>query len=172
MAGPERGRFFMADRVACRRRGIAGIDGDVEGGKVSFRPVADVAQTRQNCVWIKRELNHTMTDKNHRRTNKPPVNQRHCPEEYRNGRAPASGKDTSSSHIGKTDYLDKSQSSWTGEAPLSGKRFCAHVSNDFTDGHRGMARAVAGAQKYVRSRIRFHENAEVKRLAKGIISDE
>ena len=30
----------------------------------------------------------------------------------------------------------------------------ASIGNDFTDGHRGMARAVAGAKKYVRSRVR------------------
>lgn len=113
-----------------------------------------------------------MTDKNHRRTNKSPVNQRYRPGEYRNGKAPIEGKDASSGHIGKTDYLDKSQMIWTGEALLSGKRFSAHIGNDFTDGHRGMARAVAGAQKFVRSRIRFHENAEVRRLAKGPTSDD
>lgn len=113
-----------------------------------------------------------MTDKNHRRRNKPPVNQRHRPEYYRNGRAPVEGKGASSGHVGKTDYLDKSQMTWNGEASLSGKRFSAHISNDFTNGHRGMARAVAGAQKFVRSRIRFHENAEVRRLAKGPASDE
>jgi hypothetical protein len=113
-----------------------------------------------------------MTDKNHRRLNKPPVNQRHRPEEYRNGQAPSEGKEASSVHIGKTDYLAKSQMNWTGKAQLSGKRFSAHIGNDFTSGHQGMARAVAGAQKFVRSRIRFHENAETRRLAKNLSSDE
>ncbi|MCP4564995.1 MAG: hypothetical protein GY873_14635 [Bosea sp.] len=113
-----------------------------------------------------------MTDNNHRRKNKAPVNQRYQPDEYRNGRAPAGGKESSSSHVGKTDYLDKSQMNWSSEAALSGKRFQAGISNDFTNGHRGMSRAVAGAKKFVRSRVRFHDNAEVKRIAANLHSDE
>ncbi len=106
-----------------------------------------------------------MTDINHRRKNRKPVNQRLRPAEYRNGLAPATGKDERHGAIGKTDYLDKSMHSWQGTAPVSGLCFRASVSNDFTDGHRGMARAVKGAKKFVRTRIRFHENAETERLA-------
>ena len=36
---------------------------------------------------------------------------------------------------------------------------------DFTDGHRGMARSVRGAKKFVNSRFRHHENAATRRLA-------
>lgn len=50
-------------------------------------------------------------------------------------------------------------------APLSDKRIGASIGNDFTDGHRGMARAKRGAKKFVRTRVRFHENAATKRLA-------
>jgi hypothetical protein len=39
------------------------------------------------------------------------------------------------------------------------------IGNDFTNGHRGMAKAVKGAKKFVRTRIRFHENATTKKLA-------
>lgn len=106
-----------------------------------------------------------MTDINHRRKNRKPVNQRHRPEEYHNGYAPPFGKDQSHWAVGKTDYLDKSLHSWGGMAPFSGLRFSAYIPNDFTDGHRGMARAVKGAKKYVRTRIRFHDNSETRRLA-------
>ncbi len=54
---------------------------------------------------------------------------------------------------------------WDGKAPVSGMRFRASIPNDFTDGHRGMARAVRGAKKFVRTRIRYHDNAETQRLA-------
>ena len=107
-----------------------------------------------------------MTDINHRRNNRKPVNQRHAPHEYNNGQAPADGKERSHRATGKTDYLDKSMHAWGAEAPLSGERFSASVANDFTDGHRGMARAVKGAKKFVRTRVRLHENAETQRLAR------
>lgn len=106
-----------------------------------------------------------MTDVNHRRRNRKPVNQRLAPNEYNNGYAPPEGKAEPMGRIGKTDYLDKSMQSWSTEAPLSARRPSAHVPNDFTDGHRGMARAVKGAKKFVRSRVRFHENAATRRLA-------
>jgi len=35
---------------------------------------------------------------------------------------------------------------------------------DSNNGHRGMARQKAGAKKYVHSRIRFHENQQIKKL--------
>lgn len=35
---------------------------------------------------------------------------------------------------------------------------------DNANGHRGYAKAKRGAKKFVRSRTRFHENAEVRRL--------
>lgn len=106
-----------------------------------------------------------MTKINHRRTNKAPVNQRYRPDEYNNGLAPVAGKLESFGRIGKTDFLDKSMLGWGANAPLSGQRFVASIPNDFTDGHRGMARSVKGAKKFVRTRVRFHENAATKRLA-------
>jgi hypothetical protein len=109
-----------------------------------------------------------MTDINHRRKNRKPVNQRHRPEEYHNGYAPPLGKAQAHWGVGKTDYLDKSLHSWGGSAPVSGLRFSASIPNDFTDGHRGMARAVRGAKKFVRTRVRFHDNAETRRLASAL----
>lgn len=107
-----------------------------------------------------------MTDINHRRTNRKPVNQRYRPEEYNNGYVPPDGKDRACWGIGGTGYLDKSMHGWGGKAPVSGLRFHAFIPNDFTDGHRGMARAVSGAKKFVRTRIRFHDNAATQRLAR------
>lgn len=62
---------------------------------------------------------------------------------------------------------DKSLSEYHGKA-ATGKRIIAHkLGNDFTDGHRGMARAVKGAKKYVRSRTRFHNKMELRNLHLG-----
>ena len=36
---------------------------------------------------------------------------------------------------------------------------------DHSNGHRGTAKAIRGAKKYVRTRIRFHENQETKLLS-------
>ena len=51
------------------------------------------------------------------------------------------------------------------ECPLSDKSLGARVGHDFTNGNRGMAKAVRGAKKFVRSRFRFHEDAATKRAA-------
>jgi len=116
-----------------------------------------------------------MTDINHKRRNRKPVNQRYDEHDYHNGNAhplnkiePVTG---TLSRIGKTDFLDKSMRSWSSDAPLSGQVFEAGVANDFTNGHRGMAKSVKGAKKFVRTRVRFHENAATKRLARQIEDD-
>lgn len=36
------------------------------------------------------------------------------------------------------------------------------IGNDFTNGRRGMARAVRGAKKYVNTRCRFHEKQQIR----------
>ena len=106
-----------------------------------------------------------MTDINHRRKNRKPVNQRYRPDEYHNGYAPREARAGGGGRTGKTDYLDKSMHGWGADAPLSGEHFRASIPNDFTDGHRGMARAVKGAKKFVRTRVRFHENASTRKIA-------
>ena len=106
-----------------------------------------------------------MTDINHRRKNRKPVNQRYRPEEYHNGYAPREARAVGGGRTGNTDYLDKSMHGWGADAPLSGEHFRARIPNDFTDGHRGMARAVKGAKKFVRTRVRFHENASTRKIA-------
>jgi len=65
-------------------------------------------------------------------------------------------------------HIDKSMHGWGDIGELSGKHVGAGIGNDFTDGHRGMARAVKGAKKFVRSRIRFHENAATRKLASSM----
>jgi hypothetical protein len=44
-----------------------------------------------------------------------------------------------------------------------GFHFSAGTGNDWTNGHRGMARDVAGAKKYIRTRIRFHDKAALRK---------
>ena len=140
-----------------------------------------------------------MTDINHRRANKAPVNLRRPDREYHNGYAypdakhydemiaehraelDAQGKEdvrilgearTGAPRIGRTDYLDKSMHGWGRKSTLADRSVGAGIGNDFTDGHRGMARSVKGAKKFVRTRIRFHENAATWQLAMEVQQEE
>lgn len=54
---------------------------------------------------------------------------------------------------------------------LSGKSVCAGSGRHFSNGHRGQAKAARGAKKYVRTRIRFHENAATRKLAREAMND-
>jgi len=69
------------------------------------------------------------------------------------------------------NYLDKSMSTYDARSMLADKHIGAGIGNDFTDGNRGMAHAVRGAKKFVRSRFRFHENAATRLLAANNDSD-
>lgn len=119
----------------------------------------------------------------HRPKNKPKVDRRYSYTEYHNGypRSTATerfrdgelinpdGVDESHSHgngrVGRTGYLDKSMHGRKCQKSLLADRSIgASIGNDFTNGHRGMARAIKGAKKYVRTRTRFHENAATQRL--------
>ena len=42
-----------------------------------------------------------------------------------------------------------------------------HPGFDHSNGHRGKARAIRGEKKFVRTRRRFHENAEMWKEAKS-----
>ena len=96
-----------------------------------------------------------MSDKNNpRRRNKPRKNDRLTQASLNNGWK----------NRAEHGCLDKSMQSWGDYAPLSNLRFGAGISGNFSNGHRGMAKAVRGAKKYVRSRVRFHENAATKDL--------
>lgn len=127
-----------------------------------------------------------MTKINYHRKNKKPVNQRHPQHCYHNGYGGQSktGNEEEqtrllqeegvhligvtggggSQRVGKTDFLDKSLHSWGRTAAIADVNVGAGIGNDFTNGRRGMARAVRGAKKFVRTRIRFHENAATKKL--------
>lgn len=112
-----------------------------------------------------------MSKLNHRRKNKPPVDRRYPEDQYENGYTRSEGQSTMI-RVGGTGFLDKSMHGWGGMAPISNKRFGAGIGNDFTDGHRGMAKAVRGAKKFVRTRVRFHENAETRKLAQSVENEE
>ncbi len=126
-----------------------------------------------------------MTAVNHRRKNKKPVNQRHKRGEYNNGYAHPFNKQPeerikqvkleyknrgcetvnvcTTQRVGKTDYLDKSMHGWGRKSDYANVIVGAGIGNDFTNGHRGMAKAVRGAKKFVRTRIRFQENQQLRR---------
>lgn len=114
-----------------------------------------------------------MTDINHHRKNRKAVNQRYAPEDYHNGyaSAPEGKQRVSRQGTGRTDYLDKSLHGWGRKSELADASYGARIGNDFTNGHRGMAHAVHGAKKYVRSRIRFHENAAAQQLAADYLQE-
>lgn len=124
-----------------------------------------------------------VTDVNHRRKNRPPVDRRYPSAHYHNGYARHDGtrrfddgeiidRQEVGGRTGKTGYLDKSMHGWGDEGAISGHRVSASIGNDFANGHRGMARAVSGAKKFVRTRIRFHENAATRRLAEQDFENE
>lgn len=129
-----------------------------------------------------------MTKINHRRKNKPKVDRRYPSDQYHNGYArhdskasfadgeliEPNGVDESQDQqrVGRTGYLDKSMHGWGDKSEFSDRLFGASICNDFTNGHRGMAKAVRGAKKYVRSRKRFHENATLDQIVKNGDYDE
>jgi len=63
-------------------------------------------------------------------------------------------------------HRDKGGSRFGAKRPLSGGSVFAFVTHSFSNGNRGMAKAVRGAKKFVRSRVRFHENRAAERLAR------
>lgn len=69
-------------------------------------------------------------------------------------------------------YIDKSLHGWGRKSELSDRTFGASIPNDFNKGDRGMAKSVRGAKKYVRTRFRFHENAETRKIASEAIADQ
>lgn len=106
-----------------------------------------------------------MTDINHRRKNRKPVNQRYGEYHYHNGFAwPNNKKDGVSQRIGRTDYLDKSLHGSGVIDKFSDKHIGAVIGNDFSNGHRGMAKAIRGAKKFVRSRVRFNGKATTRKI--------
>lgn len=124
---------------------------------------------------------------NHRRKNNQKVDRRYSSSEYHNGYSriddnerycdgelvnPTGVDETQAQgRVGRTGYLDKSMHGWGNITLLADRQIGACIGNDFTNGHRGMAKAVKGAKKFVRTRTRFHENAATQKL-KDTYDDE
>lgn len=124
---------------------------------------------------------------NHRRKNKLKVDRRYSHDEYHNGYARSDGKyrysdgellnpdgvdeTQSQGRVGRTGYLDKSMHGWGNISLFADRQIGACIGNDFANGHRGMAKSVKGAKKFVRTRTRFHENAATQKL-KDTYDDE
>jgi len=126
-----------------------------------------------------------MTDINHRRKNKAPKNQRHV--RYNNGfgcwpdEPEQRGREDANKpvrgniqRVGNTDQLDKSMHGWGDRAKVGDEIITARawIGNDYCNGHRGMAKSVRGAKKFVRTRIRANANAATQRLAKKGVENE
>lgn len=115
-----------------------------------------------------------MTDVNHRRKNKKSRNTMLSSNEHINEYNNGYGlyKNEEGKHEGTPGYLDKSMQSWIRKSEFSDKIMAAGVGNDFSKGNRGMAKAVRGAKKFVRSRIRFHDKQKLNEINKGGFNDE
>lgn len=122
---------------------------------------------------------------NHRRKNKLKVDRRYPSDQYHNGYARHDSKATyndgeliypdgvseaqihDNGRVGRSGYLDKSMHGRKCQVSIIADRSIgASIGNDFSNGHRGMANAVRGAKKYVRTRVRFHENDQTRKLMK------
>ena len=108
-----------------------------------------------------------MTDINHRRKNRKPVDKRYSAEAYWNG-FPRYDDQARGGRTGRTGFLDKSLHGSSRKSELADRTVAACIGNDFHKGHRGMAKAVKGAKKFVRSRIRFHENRATQKLTRAM----
>lgn len=108
---------------------------------------------------------------NHRRKNRAPVDRRYGDADYDNG-YPRRAEDDDQQRVGKTGFLDKSMHGWGRTSTFADVHIGAGIGNDFADGHRGMAKAVRGAKKFVRSRIRFHEKAATRKVVEEVFAPE
>lgn len=122
-----------------------------------------------------------MTDINHRRKNKLPKNQRQAyynngygcrPDEPEQRGVQSANKRVRGNieRVGNTDQLDKSLHGWHRTVKIGDEVVSAGagIGNDYSNGHRGMAKAVKGAKKFVRTRLRFHEKAATQRMVKNM----
>jgi hypothetical protein len=118
---------------------------------------------------------------NHRRPkNKQKVDRRYSTSEYNNGHARNDGSErwrngdlvapdgvdesSKANYVGRTGYLYKGGTGWGQKTEFSDKMIGASVCHEYSQSHRGMAKAVRGAKKYIRTRVRFHENAATKKM--------
>lgn len=61
-------------------------------------------------------------------------------------------------------HTDNAMWSDTRRDPLSGTAVFTLITNDFSKGRRGEAKAKRGAKKFLNSRIRFVQNAVVRQI--------
>ena len=118
-----------------------------------------------------------MTDINHRRKNKKPINKRNISNnqknEFNNGWGQFTDSDGSTIlPLGNTQYLNKGNTVWSNKSLLADRVFVARTPNDCNNGHKGMSKEVKGAKKFIRTRTRFHENAQTQKLAKSFGEEE
>jgi len=52
----------------------------------------------------------------------------------------------------------------TRKDPLSGSAVSAGITNDFSNGRRGEAKAKRGAKKFLNSRIRIRQKAKIRKM--------
>jgi len=65
--------------------------------------------------------------------------------------------------VGKSwQYVDKSMQVWGRTSTFADRRVSASINNDFANGHRGMAKSVRGAKKFIRSRIRAADKMQLR----------
>lgn len=128
-----------------------------------------------------------MTEHNHRRGTR---RQRYPAFEQRHGQVDAPH---CVNHGERYDYVDTAVRLHNGYPPRNGKAYgyldksmhgagrislfadtivSASIGNDFCNGARGMAKAIRGAKKFVRTRIRFQENARTRQLASMAVDGE
>tara|TARA_Y100000815_G_scaffold272998_1_gene303194 strand:- start:278 stop:622 length:345 start_codon:yes stop_codon:yes gene_type:complete len=103
----------------------------------------------------------------HQRKNKKPVDRRYSHDTYQNGYARRPDEEAQI-RVGKTGFLDKSMHGAAQIDPFSDSHVAAQIGNDFSNGHRGMARAIKGAKKFVRSRVRAKAKMKVRQIEKEI----
>lgn len=67
----------------------------------------------------------------------------------------------------KANKQPRDQAMWFHSKKLLTKAVAVYISNDFTNGHRGMARAKSGAKKYLRIQERLEGKELIRREIHG-----
>lgn len=111
-----------------------------------------------------------MSNLNHRRKNKKARNIMLSQNEYNNGFG--LNENEEGGHDGTPSYLDKSRQCWLRKSKFSDKIIGASVGASFSKGNRGMAKDVRGAKKFIRSRVRFHEQQKLNKIKREYSEEE
>lgn len=65
------------------------------------------------------------------------------------------------------NHRDSSMMDWSGRSTFSDSSHSAWIGNDFTNGHRGMAKDRRGAKKFIRTRLRFHAKMKLNQMLRS-----